>query len=52
MVKREELFIVTKIADIHHDRIEQSLNVQLQALQLDYTGKTGPTKLELNYILI
>ena len=42
IVKRSELFIITKVADIHHDRIQESLKFQLEKLQLDYSGKPKP----------
>ena len=42
IVKRRELFIITKVADIHHDRIQESLKFQLEKLQLKYSGKLKP----------
>jgi len=37
VVNRADLFIVTKVADIHHDRIKESLDHQLATLGLEYT---------------
>ena len=37
VVKRDDLFIVTKVADIHHDRIKESLDHQLNTLGIEYT---------------
>ena len=36
-VKRSELFIVTKVSDIHHDRILESLDHQLSSLGIEYS---------------
>ena len=38
LTKREDLFVVTKIADIHHDRASESQEHQLKLLGLEYSG--------------
>ena len=38
LTKREDLFVITKIADIHHDRASESQEHQLKLLGLEYSG--------------
>ena len=42
MTKREDLFVITKIADIHHDRVSESQQHQLNLLGLEYSGRKIP----------
>ena len=48
LTKREDLFVVTKIADIHHDRATESQEHQLKLLGLEYSGINEKIDLKLS----